>query len=84
MHEILCTMPPPNVKTLRYLLTHLHNVQEHQEVNKMSASNLAIVFWPTLAPPLLDLADPSKQLEWQLAMTLIKQHPDFVPQVDLV
>jgi len=85
MHEILCTMPPPNVKTLRYLLTHLHNVQEHQEINKMSASNLAIVFWPTLMrPPLLDLADPSKQLGWQLAMTLIIEHPDFVPQVDLV
>jgi len=85
MHEILCTMPPPNVKTLRYLLTHLHNVQEYQEVNKMSASNLAIVFWPTLMrPPLLDLTDPSKQLGWQLAMTLIIEHPDFVPQVDLV
>jgi len=51
----------------------------------MSTSNLAIVFWPTLmCSPQLDLADSSKQLEWQLAMTLIIEHPDFVPQVDLV
>ena len=80
VHEILNTMPRPNLKTLQYMVKHLHKIQQKQEVNKMTASNLAIVFWPTLMrPPLIDLADPSKQMGWQLAMTRIIEHPDFVP-----
>lgn len=83
VHEILTTnMPLPNLKTLRTLVTHLYHVQEYEEFNKMTASNLAIVFWPTLMrPPLLDLADPSKQLGWQMAMTQIIEHPEFVPDL---
>lgn len=76
-------MPRPNICTLRYLMTHLSNVQQNQEKNKMNASNLAIVFWPTLIrPPLMDLADPSKQMGWQLIMTRIIEHPDFIPLAD--
>ena len=83
LHEILTDiMPLPNLKTLRCLITHLYHVQEYEEFNKMTASNLAIVFWPTLMrPPLLDLADPSKQLGWQMAMTQIIEHPEFVPDL---
>ena len=83
LHEIITAiMPLPNLKTLRCLVTHLYHVQEYEEFNKMTASNLAIVFWPTLMrPPLLDLADPSKQLGWQMAMTQIIEHPEFVPDL---
>ena len=82
IHEILSSMPHPNLCTFRYLMHHLHQVQANQEVNKMNASNLAIVFWPTLIrPPLMDLADASKQMGWQLIMTRIIEHPDFVPEV---
>lgn len=73
-------MPRPNLCTLSYLLAHLHRVQLYQETNKMNASNLAIVFWPTLVrPPLMDLADAGKQMGWQLVMTRVIEHPDFVP-----
>ena len=42
----------------------------------MNASNLAIVFWPTLMrPPIADLADLSKQIDWQLMMTRIIDNP---------
>lgn len=71
-----------NLCTLRFLMNHLFKVQLSQEINKMNASNLAIVFWPTLIrPPLKDLADPSKQLGWQLVMSRIIEHPDFVPEL---
>lgn len=73
-------MARPNLCTFRFMMAHLHRVQSHQEVNKMNASNLAIVFWPTLIrPPLMDLADSGKQMGWQLVMTRIIEHPDFVP-----
>jgi hypothetical protein len=46
----------------------------------MNASNLSIVFWPTLMrPPLADLADPGKQLGFQLSMAKMIESPDFVP-----
>ena len=65
------------------MMEHLHHIQEEHEVNKMTPSNLSIVFWPTLMrPPLMDLADPSKQLGWQLIMTRMIQCPDFVPNVN--
>ena len=57
-------------------------MQKEEAYNKMSASNLAIVFWPTLMrPPLMDLADKSKQLGWQLSMARMIEHPDFIPEI---
>lgn len=80
--EVLMTLPKCNINTLHFLINHLHVVQQHADRNKMNASNLAIVFWPTLMrPPILDLADPSKQMGWQLAMMRIIEHPEFVPCV---
>ena len=65
------------------MMEHLHRIQEEHEVNKMTPSNLSIVFWPTLMrPPLTDLADSTKRLGWQLIMTRIIERPDFVPCVD--
>ena len=56
-----------------------------QDVNKMNASNLAIVFWPTLMRPALrDLADPSKHIAWQLALAKVIENPDLVPAIDYV
>ncbi len=84
MHEVLAAMPDPNLKTLHYLVLHLNRVSEECERNRMTASNLAIVFWPTLMrPPLVDLADPSKQLGWQLVMTRLIEHPNYIPRVDI-
>lgn len=82
IHELLSSLPRPNVKTLKFMMEHLHRIQVEHDVNKMTPSNLSIVFWPTLIrPPLTDLADPTKRLGWQLIMTRIIERPDFVPDV---
>ena len=82
MHELLSTLPKENISTLKALVKHLHVVQTHHNTNKMTASNLAIVFWPTLMrPPLVDLADCEKQLGFQLTMAKMIENPDFVPEI---
>lgn len=41
-------LPPINQATLRTIIEHLANVAAHAEQNKMSASNLSIIFGPLL------------------------------------
>ena len=82
MQEVLSKLPKDNIATLTALVKHLHAVQLHHDVNKMTASNLSIVFWPTLMrPPLMDLANPEKQLGFQLTMSKLIENPDFVPEI---
>lgn len=82
MQEVLSKLPKDNIATLTALVRHLHVVQLHHDVNKMTASNLSIVFWPTLMrPPLMDLANPEKQLGFQLTMSKLIENPDFVPEI---
>lgn len=81
MREIFSSLPRANLATLRYLCEHLQKVQKSHEINKMTSSNLSIVFWPTLMrPPILDMADPTKQLGWQLAMAKMIENPNSVPE----
>ncbi|XP_067892926.1 rho GTPase-activating protein 29-like isoform X2 [Heterodontus francisci] len=49
--DLLRQLPPTNYNTLQYLISHLHRVAEKEEENKMSASNLGIIFGPTLLRP---------------------------------
>ncbi|QSZ30822.1 hypothetical protein DSL72_000380 [Monilinia vaccinii-corymbosi] len=48
LHAIINGLPDPNYATLRALTLHLNRVQESSSSNRMNASNLAIVFGPTL------------------------------------
>uniref|UniRef100_A0A3Q3GYS8 Rho GTPase-activating protein 29 n=1 Tax=Labrus bergylta TaxID=56723 RepID=A0A3Q3GYS8_9LABR len=48
--DLLRQMPPAHYKTLQFLIEHLH-VTERSEENKMTASNLGIIFGPTLIKP---------------------------------
>jgi hypothetical protein len=48
LHAIINGLPDPNYATLRALTLHLHRVIERASVNRMGASNLAVVFGPTL------------------------------------
>ena len=48
LHAIINALPDPNYATLRALTLHLNRVQEASSSNRMNASNLAIVFGPTL------------------------------------
>ncbi|KAI9493449.1 Rho GTPase activation protein [Zychaea mexicana] len=42
------SLPLENRDTIRYLMCHLHRVQERCDVNYMNTRNLAVVFGPTL------------------------------------
>ncbi|KAJ8010451.1 hypothetical protein DPEC_G00075210 [Dallia pectoralis] len=49
--DLLRHLPPAHYKTLQFLVEHLHRVTEQAEENKMTASNLGIIFGPTLIKP---------------------------------
>uniref|UniRef100_A0A672GJU9 Rho GTPase-activating protein 29 n=1 Tax=Salarias fasciatus TaxID=181472 RepID=A0A672GJU9_SALFA len=49
--DLLKHLPPAHYKTLQFLIEHLHRVTERSEENKMTASNLGIIFGPTLIKP---------------------------------
>ncbi|XP_056599791.1 rho GTPase-activating protein 45 isoform X1 [Triplophysa dalaica] len=51
LRELLKRLPGPNISTLKYIVRHLHRVCEVEQDNKMSGSNLGIVFGPTLMRP---------------------------------
>ncbi|CDR88838.1 related to GTPase-activating protein beta-chimerin [Sporisorium scitamineum] len=51
LHERVNELPDANYATLKYLMGHLDKVKSMESLNQMSASNLAIVFGPTLLSP---------------------------------
>uniref|UniRef100_A0A8C7X3X5 Rho GTPase-activating protein 29 n=1 Tax=Oryzias sinensis TaxID=183150 RepID=A0A8C7X3X5_9TELE len=59
MKDLLRHLPPAHYKTLQFLIEHLHRVTECSEENKMTASNLGIIFGPTLLKPRQADADVS-------------------------
>ncbi|KAL2089374.1 hypothetical protein ACEWY4_014062 [Coilia grayii] len=85
MRDLLHHLPSAQYRTLHFLLAHLYRVSEQEEDNKMSASNLGIIFGPTLvrAPQtgaevsLSSLVDyPFQALAVEL---LIRYHQDILP-----
>ncbi|KAI9689195.1 MAG: hypothetical protein M1822_000933 [Bathelium mastoideum] len=48
LHAVINELPDPNYATLRALVLHLHRVAERSAVNRMSSSNLALCFAPTI------------------------------------
>ncbi|XP_068176092.1 rho GTPase-activating protein 45 isoform X2 [Antennarius striatus] len=48
---LLNDLPKANIATLRYIIRHLRRIAELEEDNKMSPSNLGIVFGPSLMRP---------------------------------
>ncbi|KAG0380204.1 hypothetical protein BGX24_009632 [Mortierella sp. AD032] len=48
LHQVTNQLPDPNYATLKFLMCHLNKVQANQELNKMGASNLGLIFGPTL------------------------------------
>ncbi|KAM8795019.1 rho GTPase-activating protein 45 [Eudromia elegans] len=51
LKELLKRLPWENMATLQYLLQHLRRIVEVEQDNKMTSSNLGIVFGPTLMRP---------------------------------
>ncbi|KAF2090138.1 RhoGAP-domain-containing protein [Saccharata proteae CBS 121410] len=48
LHAIINALPDPNYATLRALVLHLNRVQERSAMNRMSGSNVAICFAPSM------------------------------------
>ncbi|CAM4656781.1 hypothetical protein PO909_027343 [Leuciscus waleckii] len=51
LKNLLKELPKPNTNTLRYISRHLRRIAELEDDNKMSPSNLGIVFGPSLMRP---------------------------------
>lgn len=88
LHEQVNDLPDPNYATLKYFMGHLDKVRRHEGINQMSASNLSIVFGPTLlgAPPEeggLKLEDMSYQckVSSRLVAKLTAGHRDHPGEV---
>lgn len=48
LHKVACTLPDENFFLLRILCAHLNRIARFSQVNKMSVSNLGLIFCPTL------------------------------------
>lgn len=51
LKKVIQQLPAPNYAVLRRLMRHLARVVEHEELNRMSVPNLAIVFSMNFLPP---------------------------------
>jgi hypothetical protein len=51
LKDLLAELPRANYILLRRLMEHLERITDFEQVNKMYATNLAIVFGPTLLRP---------------------------------
>ncbi|KAI5621458.1 rho GTPase-activating protein 45 isoform X5 [Silurus asotus] len=85
LKELLSELPKVNMTTLRYIARHLRRIAELEEDNKMSPSNLGIVFGPSLMRPrpsgatvsLSSLVDYPYQA--RIVETLIVFYPTIFP-----
>lgn len=48
IHKLLHSLPPSNVEALELLMRHLNKISTHSHQNKMTTSNLATCFGPTV------------------------------------
>ncbi|BFZ15995.1 hypothetical protein BsWGS_19034 [Bradybaena similaris] len=48
LRGVIKKLPPQNFDVLKYIISHLYTVAQHQEFNSMSSRNLAKCWWPTL------------------------------------
>uniref|UniRef100_A0A672T030 Rho GTPase activating protein 45 n=1 Tax=Sinocyclocheilus grahami TaxID=75366 RepID=A0A672T030_SINGR len=85
LKNLLKELPKPNTATLRYIARHLRRIAELEDDNKMSPSNLGIVFGPSLMRPrpsgatvsLSSLVDYPYQA--RIVETLIVFYPGVMP-----
>ncbi|XP_074660547.1 rho GTPase-activating protein 190-like [Tubulanus polymorphus] len=87
LRGVVKKLPPVNHEVLKYLITHIHVVTEHQLENNMDSRNLAIVWWPTILRPdftsFEKMAESSKFLE-EIVFLFIEQYGFFFYDKDEV
>ncbi|XP_067109330.1 rho GTPase-activating protein 29-like isoform X1 [Osmerus mordax] len=76
IRDLLRQLPPGHYKTLRFLVAHLHRVSEQAEENKMTASNLGIIFGPTLVKP--------RQADAEVSLSSLVDYPYQALMVELL
>ncbi|KAK9528021.1 hypothetical protein VZT92_014525 [Zoarces viviparus] len=74
--DLLRQLPPVHYKTLQFLIEHLHRVTEQSEENKMTASNLGIIFGPTLIKP--------RQADAEVSLSSLVDYPYQALVVELL
>ncbi|NXM31521.1 RHG29 protein, partial [Oxyruncus cristatus] len=74
--DLLKQLPVPNYNTLQHLIGHLHRVTEQSDENKMSASNLGIIFGPTLIRP--------RQTDATVSLSSLEDYPYQARVVELL
>ncbi|KAM9712191.1 rho GTPase-activating protein 29 isoform 1-T1 [Menidia menidia] len=74
--DLLRQLPPAHFKTLQFLMEHLHRVTECSEENKMTASNLGIIFGPTLIKP--------RQADTEVSLSSLVDYPYQALVVELL
>ncbi|KAM6918899.1 rho GTPase-activating protein 29-like [Xenentodon cancila] len=67
IRDLLHQLPTPNYRTLCYLVAHLNRVTKQAEENKMTASNLGIIFGPTLMKP--------RQIDAEVSLSSLVDYP---------
>ncbi|XP_053325496.1 SH3 domain-binding protein 1 isoform X2 [Spea bombifrons] len=85
--EVCKKLPPGNFNNLRYLIKFLAKLAEHQDTNKMTPSNIAIVLGPNLLwaksdgePSLMNMASASPILVVNVVEGLINCAADVFPE----
>uniref|UniRef100_A0A8K9Y4S9 Rho GTPase-activating protein 29 n=1 Tax=Oncorhynchus mykiss TaxID=8022 RepID=A0A8K9Y4S9_ONCMY len=76
IRDLLRQLPPAHYRTLCFLMAHLHRVTEQAEENKMTASNLGIIFGPTLVKP--------RQTDAEVSLSSLVDYPYQVQRSTLV
>ncbi|XP_075038447.1 rho GTPase-activating protein 29 isoform X2 [Mixophyes fleayi] len=74
--DLLKQLTLPNYNTLQFLVGHLHRVTEEVEENKMTASNLGIIFGPTLLRP--------RQTDATISLSSLVDYPYQARMVELL
>uniref|UniRef100_A0AAY5F6A4 Rho GTPase-activating protein 29 n=1 Tax=Electrophorus electricus TaxID=8005 RepID=A0AAY5F6A4_ELEEL len=76
IRDLLRQLPLTHYRTLHFLIAHLHRVMEQAEENKMTASNLGIIFGPTLIKP--------RQTEADVSLSSLVDYPYQALMVELL
>ncbi|XP_053739743.1 rho GTPase-activating protein 29-like isoform X3 [Synchiropus splendidus] len=76
IRDLLRQLPAANYKTMHHLIAHLNRVADQSEENKMTASNLGIIFGPTLVKP--------RQTDAQVSLSSLVDYPFQALMVELL
>ncbi|XP_061694283.1 rho GTPase-activating protein 29-like isoform X2 [Syngnathoides biaculeatus] len=76
IRDLLRQLPAANYHTLHFLVAHLNRVAEQAEENKMTASNLGIIFGPTLVKP--------RQPDAEVSLSSLVDYPYQALMVELL